>query len=267
MVRKGASQGNNNVSILFVGQCLMTGHDGVDPASTYVGQAVSGVTDQFPQLKIKYSGKHLHHPKGLKAILNHRLMVSRPDIVVISAIASFAALYTRVNLLYEMAPEVMDTARDFLQKIQSAVTGTAVHLKPETSLDKLIAFHPPLEIDEYEQIIDKGVEMCKSSGVRVVVVGPGRFNEDVRDNYSIPSGQLPGVFSSINEMVRRVGKRAGIPVIDAQGALSEHSGEVFLRDNIRWSQFGHQLVAKELERVLASEILLLKPLNIGEKSV
>lgn len=265
MVRRGMTQGNN-LSILFVGQCLMSGHDSVDPASTYVGQAISGVTEQFPQLKIKYSRKHLHHPKGLKAILSHRLMVSRPDIVVISAIASFAALYTRVNMLYEIAPEVMDTARDFLQKLQSAATGTAVHLKPETSLDKLVAFHPPIEIDEYEQIIDRGVEMCKASGVRVVIVGPGRFNEDVRDNYSIPSGDLPGVFASINEMVRRVGERADIPVVDAQGALSEHSGEVFLRDNIRWSQFGHHLVARELERVLASEILLLKPLIVGNNS-
>lgn len=267
MERKSIAQSNGNVRILFVGQCLMSGHDSIDPALTYVGQAVSGIADRFPGLKIKYSRKHLHHPRGLKAILSHRLMVSRPDIVVISAIASFAALYTRVNLLYEMAPEIVDTARDFLQKIQSAVTGTAVHLKPETYFDKLIAFHPPLEIDEYEQIVDKGVEMCKTSGVRVVVVGPGRFNEDVRGHFTIPSGQLPAVFSSVNEMVRRVGKRADIPVIDAQGALSDYSGDVFLRNNIRWSEFGHQLVAKELERVLASEILLLKPMVMANRSI
>jgi hypothetical protein len=248
---------SEGVKLLFVGQCLMTGHKDVDPALTFVGQAVSRISEQYPHLDIKLGRKHLHHPKGLKAILKHRLAFARPDVFVISTIASFAALHTRVNLIYEMAPEVLDTAKSFMRKIENAVSGTPGKHRPETAIDKLIGYRPPLAISEYEEIIREGVKLCQKSGVRAVLVGPGRFNEDVKDNYSIPSGQLPSVFSEVNEMAKRVGRELNVPVIDAQGALDQFSGEVFLRDNIRWSRFGHEVVARELERVLASEIVAL----------
>lgn len=245
------------VKLLFVGQCLMTGHKDVDPAATFVGQAVARISERYPHLEVKLGRKHLHHPKGLKAILKHRLAFARPDVFVISTIASFAALHTRVNLLYEMAPEVLDTAKSFMRKIENAVSGTPGKHRPETAIDRLIGFRPPLEISEYEQIIRQGVELCRKGGARVVLVGPGRFNEDVKDNYSLPFSQLPSVFSEVNEMARRVGRDLNVPVIDAQGALGQFSGEVFLRDNIRWSRFGHEVVSRELERVLSSEIVAL----------
>jgi hypothetical protein len=57
-------------------------------------------------------------------------------------------------------------------------------------------------------------------------------------------------------MVRRVSATLDVPVVDVMGSLGEFGGEVFIPNNIRWSRFGHQVVARELERVLAGEIAL-----------
>jgi hypothetical protein len=90
-------------------------------------------------------------------------------------------------------------------------------------------------------------------------MGPGRFNEDTKDNYAIPS---PSLWPSVNEMVGRIGKSTNTAVIDVQSALSEHGGEVFLPNNIRWSRVGHQIVAREVECVLASQIMSLNPIVV-----
>src|SRR5258705_13547756 len=99
-------RGSNSRStkILFLGQCLQYGYQGVDRSSTFVSLAISNLEARFPQIELQLDLKQLYHPKGLKAILRHRLLLSRPDIVGISVAGRFAAVYTRVNVLYESAP-------------------------------------------------------------------------------------------------------------------------------------------------------------------
>jgi hypothetical protein len=251
------------VRILSLGQCLIYGYDGVDHASTFVNHAVAKLATRFADHDITLVRKHLYHPNGLKAILRHRFLFSQPDIVVISVIASFAVQRVRVNLLYEMAPEIVDTARSFMRKIEARATGHNGAPKQQTAIDRFAAWHPPIALAEYERLVEEGVDICQSGGARVVLLGPGRFNEDIEADFSVPRSEVPILFASVNEMVRRVSKRKGAQVVDAQGALCERGGEVFLPQNIRWSRLGHDLVARELENVLASEIIRSNPSAIG----
>ena len=256
-----ASQSHRqNLKVLFLGQCIQYGYEGVDKSATFVSQAGPHLKRQFPQVELRLDLKHLFHPRGLKAILKHRLLFSRPDIVVISVVATFAAAYTRVNMLYEMAPEVVDTARSFFQKIEAKGAGRK-QVNASTSLDRFLSWHPPIALDEYERLINEGVELCQAAGCRVVLLGPGRFNEDAHMvGYSNPS---PAIWSSVNDMVRGLSRAKDVAMVDCSGALSEHGGEVFLRDNIRYSAFGHQVLAREVARVLASEIIILQGATSG----
>ena len=249
--------------ILFLGQCLVYGYDGVDQGSTFVNHAINNLATRFPDHDITLDRKHLYHPNGLKAILRHRFLFSQPDIVVISVIASFAVQRTRVNLLYEMAPEIVDTARSFMRKIEARVIGYRGAPKQQTAIDKFLAWHPPIALDEYERLVEEGVDICQSKGARVLLLGPGRFNEDIKADFSVPLAEVPILFDSVNEMVRRVSKRTKAQIVDARGALCQRGGEVFLPQNIRWSHQGHDLVARELENALASEIIRSNPVTIG----
>ena len=71
----------------------------------------------------------------------------------------------------------------------------------------------------------------------------------------------PALWLEVNEMVRRVAKRYGVASVDALGALSEHDGGVFLPKNLRWSRFGHRVVAREVEEALAAEIAAFEQAN------
>jgi hypothetical protein len=55
-------------------------------------------------------------------------------------------------------------------------------------------------------------------------------------------------------MVLRVGERLDVPVINAQDALSEFGAEVFTDSNHRWSAYGHEIIAREVQTVLAGQI-------------
>ena len=175
---------------------------------------------RFPTVKFRFGIKHLYHLSGLKAILKHRLMMAQPDIAVISLPAMFAATSWRVNLVYEMAPEIVDTARSFMQMVEAKISGTR---KAETLIDKAVSIRPPITLGEYERLIDEAVEHCpRTSSCRVVLMGPGRFNEDSAESYTNHS---PEVWSSVNRMVLRSGQRLDVPVIDAQEALGGYGGE------------------------------------------
>ncbi len=246
------SAGRNNVKVLFLGQCLQYEYKDVDRASTYVTLASSGLAARFPQVSLQLDRKHLYHPYGLRAILRHRLRFARPDIAVISVVGTFAANPTRVNLLYEIAPELVDTIRSFAQKVEAGRSPGPVEAK--TRLDGLMSWHPPLGLDEYERLVREGVEICQAKGTRVVLLGPGRFNEDTTETYAIAS---PELWSSVNDMVGRVSRSMGVAAVDVFGRMHELGGEVFLPNNIRWSRLGHQVVARELEHVLAGEVAAL----------
>jgi hypothetical protein len=55
-------------------------------------------------------------------------------------------------------------------------------------------------------------------------------------------------------MVISLGQRLNASVIDSYEALGGYGGEVFLPNNHRWSQAGHEIIAREVESVLAREI-------------
>jgi hypothetical protein len=243
---------NEPVKILFLGQCLNYGYEGVDKSDTYADLSASLLPLQFPGVRFKFDYKYFYHPRGLKALLKHRVTLTRPDIVVINLPAMFAARPWRVNSLYEIAPELVDTARSFFQKIESRIKGQPAWKEQTVLLDRAFTRHPPIAIDEYERLIEGSVNYClANSDCRLVLMGPGRFNEDTIENYPIHSPQL---WSSVNEMVRQLSERLGVTYIDVQDALSAHGGEVFISENHRWSAYGHELVAREVQTVLASEI-------------
>jgi len=207
---------------------------------------------RFPELNFKFDLKFLYHPLGLKPILKHRLVFAPPDIAIINLAAMFAATSWRVNRIYEMAPELVDTARSFLQKIDKTIHRIEHPSKATTMLDKAFAVRPPLPIDEYERIVQDALEQCpQSTACRFVLMGPGRFNEDTSEDYPLHS---PDLWRSVNQMVLRVGERLRLPVINAQEALEEHGGEVFVPENHRWSVYGHEVIAGEVATVIASQV-------------
>ena len=206
---------------------------------------------RFPGIRFTFDFKFLYHPTGLKNILKHRLLLSRPDVVLISLPAMFAARAWRVNLVYEMAPELVDTARSFMQTIESRVRGSNIP-QQTTMLDKAFALRRPIAIEDYESLVEQAVAECKrASSCRIVLMGPGRFNEDTAEDYPVHS---PELWSSVNEMVLRVGKRLDVAVINAQAALDEYGAEVFIPNNHRWSEYGHEIIAREVESALASHV-------------
>ena len=242
---------SGNIKVLFLGQCLQYGYANVRKSATFADLAASMLRVRFPGVRFNFDYKFLYHPVGLKAILKHRLLLSRPDVVLINLPAMYAARPWRVNLIYEMAPELVDTARSFMQTIEARVRGSN-QLQQTTKLDNAFSVRRPISIDEYERLIEQAVEECKrASSCRIVLMGPGRFNEDTIEDYEVHS---PELWSSVNEMVMRVGKRLGVAVINAQAALSEYGPEVFTPGNHRWSEYGHEVIAREVEAALASQV-------------
>lgn len=245
-----------SVKVLFLGQCLQYGYANVNRSETFAELAASMLRVRFPRLSFRFDFKYLYHPSGLKAILKHRVQVSRPDIALINLPAMYAARSWRVNLVYEMAPEVVDTARSFMQSVEGKIRGHN-HRLQTTMLDKLFKVRQPISIDEYERLVEDAIDVVKkSSPCRLVLMGPGRFNEDSIENYQVHS---PELWAAVNQMVLRVGNRVGVPVINVQEALSEFGGEVFTHSNHRWSSYGHEIIAREVESVLAAQLVDLSP--------
>jgi hypothetical protein len=240
-----------SIKVLFLGQCLQYGYANVSKSSTFAVLAASMLRVRFPGLSFKFDFKYLYHPSGLKAILKHRMLLSRPDVALINLPAMYAATAWRVNLVYQMAPELVDTARSFMQKIEAKIRGSN-QPQQTTMLDNAFATRRPISIGEYENLIQEALGDCKrASSCRFVLMGPGRFNEDTIEDYAVHS---PELWSSVNQMVLRVGKRLDLAVINAQEALADYGGEVFTPNNHRWSEYGHEVIAREVESALASQV-------------
>lgn len=111
------------IKVLFLGQCLQYGYEGVNSYATFPNLAASILRAQFPDLRFEFDLRYLYHPIGLKAILRHLLSATRPNIAVISLPAMFAATCWRVNLVYQIARELVDTAWTFMRKIEAKVRG------------------------------------------------------------------------------------------------------------------------------------------------
>jgi len=260
----GVSSKRSQIKLLFAGNCHQTGYEGVPQSATFPVLARRMLSARFPSLSFKFETKNLHDPRGLKPLLRARLMLSSPDIVVIMLPAVFAATGRRVNLIHQMAPEVLSTAHSLMWKIGSKLKGTsggvaARNLLDRSSawlqLDRLSTWFPPVTLDEYERLIEDGIEYCRrTAACCVVLMGPGGFNEDTKQHYSIHS---PELWSSVNQMVLRVGQQLSVPVINAHDAQAGGGGEVYLPNNHRWSRYGHEIVAREVECVLAANITAL----------
>ncbi|HSB08716.1 MAG TPA: hypothetical protein VLM38_04355 [Blastocatellia bacterium] len=244
-----------SVRILFLGQCLQYGYGRISGQTTFPRLAASMLRSRFPGLSFKFDLKYLYHPLGLKPILKHRLRFSPPDVVIITLPAMFAATSWRVNRIYEMAPELVDTARSLLQKMETTLHRIEHPRTATTLLDKAFAIRRPMPVDEYERVVQDAVEHCRqTSPCRFALMGPGRFNEDTIEDYAVHS---PELWRSVNEMALRLGRRLNVPVINAQEALEEHGSEVFITNNHRWSVYGHEVIAGEVESLIASQVIEL----------
>jgi hypothetical protein len=248
------------IKLLFLGQCLNYGYSGVEKSSTFPALTASLLRSRFSSLNFQFENKYFYHPLGLKALLKHRLYLTKPDLVIINLPAMFAARSWRVSLLYEIAPEVVDTARSFIQKIDARLKQMPGGAKLDSFIEKAGSWdpttvHPPLSIEAYERLVEEALEECRQTNFcKVILMGPGRFNEDTQEDYPVHS---PGLWQSVNEMVMRIGEKMNLPVINAQAALTEYSGEVFLPCNHRFSAYGHEVVAREVESVVATQLAVV----------
>ena len=251
------SDPRKNIKILFLGQCLQNGYEGIPPSATFPHLVRPMLQTRFPNLTFQLDLQTLHHPQGLKPLLRYRLSHFKPDIALITALALFTATRWRTSLLYEIAPELSLVARSFARKIGGRIRKTGTLGKALKKADDLhpSVSHPPITLDEYERLIVDGIEFCRrTSACRVVLIGPGGFNEDTKDNYEL---QSPELWSSVNRMIRQIGGRLNVPVINVQEALGEYGGEVFLPHNHRFSQYGQEVVAREVESVLSAQVTTL----------
>jgi hypothetical protein len=204
-----------------------------------------------------FETKMLFHPKGLRAMLRYRLPTFRPDIVVITALATYTATHWRTGILYELAPEIIVTARSFIEKLDAKLRrGPTFEALLNRTLDGTYALrphivHPPLLLDEYEQLLEDGIKQCRRGSRRVVLMGPGGFNEYNKNDFEL---QSPKLWSAVNQMVHSLGKRKDVAVINTQDALHEHDCDVFLREDHKFSRKGQTVVAREVEAVLATEV-------------
>lgn len=249
----GTSKQGREVRILLLGQCLNYGYEGVAPEAAFPQVAAAMLESQLPQLRFRIDLKYLYYPTGLKPLLAHRLPLTKPDLVVINLPAMFAARRWRVNMIYEIAPELVDAARSFMRRVEAKVKGRG-SFPPvaETLLDSAFAWRPPISLAEYERLIEEAIRNSRRlSSCRFVLMGPGRFNEDTVERYEV---HQPELWSSVNRMVMGLAQRLDAGFINVQEALGECGGEVFNPNNHRFSPYGHLVVAREVANVVAAEV-------------
>ncbi|MBI3651806.1 MAG: hypothetical protein HY231_12370 [Acidobacteria bacterium] len=257
---KASTQQRDKIKILFLGQCIAAGIE-VGAQYSYPVLTTSLLQARFPQLKFEVDFKPLLHPTGLQSLMSASLGL-KPDIIFLSLPAVFAALPYRVNSLYLVAPEVMNLARNFVRKIELTIGKNSKLLqsfKQKTVLMPTVAM-PVVSLDEYERLTEEALLFCQqNSRCRLVLMGPGGFNEDTRDSNAL----TPELFRSLNDRILNLGKRCGVTVINANDLMQENDGSVFLRGNQRWSASGHQVMARELASVFTAEILSLQFSTVG----
>src|SRR5204862_540582 len=100
--------------------------------------------------------------------------------------AMFAAIPFRVNSIYLAAPDIMRIARSFVEKIESRIrrdTGLARSFSKRSALMPTVVC-PPVSCDEYDGLIEDAITFCRqTSTCRVILMGPGGFNEDATIEY------------------------------------------------------------------------------------
>jgi hypothetical protein len=143
-----------------------------------------------------------------------------------------------------------------MRNLEAKVKGYKNKLKMETWIDRTLAVRPPVPLDEYERMVREAIVHCQqTSDCRLILMGPGRFNEDTLETYAI---HTPELWAAVNQMVIDLGKQFRLPVINAQESLGGHGSEVFMLNNHRFSEYGHEVVAREVESVLAREVAVIQ---------
>ena len=243
----------DKIRIQFLGQCIAANGDR-RVASAYPQITQQMLHARFPSLAFKSNVCMLSHPRGLKALVRSRLLLFKPDIMVISLPAMFAAVPSGVDLINQLAPELTVTARSFLRRIDAKLTGGN---GLETLVKNRIKWRPtavyaPLAIDEYERLIDEAVEFSgRASTCRVILFGPGGVNQDTKTD----TAGTPKLSSAVNRMVVHSGERLGVPVVNAIDLMGENDGGVFMPGTNVYSQRGHEIIAREVCSVIASQVL------------
>ena len=247
----------NKINIQFLGQCIAMNSD-ARLASAYPEITQQMLSASFPALSFRTNVCMLSHPRGLKALVRSRLSLFQPDIMVISLPAMFAAKSTGVDLINQLAPELTVTARSFLRRIDQKLTGG---LGLQTLVKNTLKWRPtavyaPLAIDEYERLIDEAVEYSRqTSACRVILFGPGGLNEDTKTD----TAGTPELTSAVNQMVLRASQRLGVPVVNASDLMAGHDAGVFMPGSNVYSQRGHQVIAREVYSIIASQVFAPVP--------
>ncbi len=249
------SKAHGAIKLLFLGQCIASGHD-IGEANAYPRLVQQMLGAQFPTLRFELKFRPLSHPTGLKALLASCLP-EQPDIIFISLPAIFASMPFRVNSLYLIAPDVMHLAHSFAVKIEA-------RLRKDSALAKLFSkryvLQPtmkcaPVTCDEYRQLIEEALSFCQqASHCRLILMGPGGFNEDTETEEL----KSPEQCEAINQMILAVGRRLNVPVVNAHDWMTGQGGKVFLPGDIRWNQLGHEVMAREIQSVVAAQVKALK---------
>jgi hypothetical protein len=252
---RSTNQPSNKIKILFLGQCIAAGFS-VGEANAYPTITKALLQTRFPALDFEIDFRPLLHPSGLKPLLKTAIAL-KPDIIFLSLPAIFAAIPFRVNSLYLLSPDIMNLARTFVRKIEASVRRDSKFAKILEKKSALMPtmVRPAVQVTDYERLIEEAVIYCQqSSECRLVLMGPGGFNEDTKEIDEL----TPELFRSLNQAIINLGRRLGVAVVNANDAMADQDNGVFLRDNQRWSAAGHQVMAQELTSVLASEITKLK---------
>jgi hypothetical protein len=247
---KFSKQGRRAIRILFLGQCTATGY-GVTIPRSYPQLVRQSLAARFPSMRFEVEVRPLLHPRALASLVKS---IQKPDLLFMSLPGMYASIPFRVNLLYLHAPGVMMMARSFLSRIESRIRSDSrlsrvfarkSALQPTTVL-------PALSLDQYEQCVSEAVELCQQpGGCRVILMGPGGFNEYSEDG----NLESPELASAVNNMLLRVARLKNVPFINAYELADEYSGDIYLPQTHRWGLKGHEVMAREIEHVLAAELM------------
>jgi len=246
----------NSFKILVLGQCI-AGSVGIDEKASYPELTRRFLSLRFPSLSFQVSVAPLLHPTGLQSLINSCLS-SQPDVILISLPAIFASIPYHANHIYLQAPEVMQVARRFVRLVESKIRGDSALAKLFSKRSALMptSVIAPLSVNEYERLVAEAIVSCQSaSDCRLILLGPGGFNEDTE----IPDLKSPELCSEVNRMILRVGEKFGIPVINAHDWAAGQGGKVFQRGNHRWNETTHEMMAREIESVIAAQLRALQP--------
>ena len=245
----------DSVRILFLGPCNMFVEN--QPGTAYPEVCVRTLRTRFPQLNIVWDRHQLMHPAGLLPRLHASLGSFQPDIMILNLAAVYAAIPLRMSIIAMMAPEVLQSARAFLHRVEARLRTDSAFARLLRQRSKITPeqTYQPVALDEYQRLATAALEFCKeSSSCRLVLMGPGGFNDYGKNRYPLYSQDL---WASVNRMVTTLGKRFGIPVVNSHDMMESLGSNVYLPDSDLWSTQGHELVAREVEDVVAGQILAL----------